>query len=111
MHNLFTYVGMVMAKTYLGAFVLFVVGAPSLSLLSTRSIPTWNEYYASFYELFLSLTREGTNFMWPFILLSCPVGFLACEILFRFNNKVGLHDDLKISGDHTQKEYNRDFHL
>lgn len=105
MLNWFTYLGMLLAKTYLGGFVLFVVGAPSWHLLTTRSIPTWKEYHASFRELFLLLTRTDTNYMWPFLLVSCPVGFLVCEIIFRFNNWAGLHGDLSISGGQTQKEY------
>ncbi len=105
MLNWFTYLGMVLAKTYLGACVLFVVGAPSLNLLTARSIPTWNEYYASYRQLFLILVQADSNYMWPFILVSCPAGFLVCEIVFRFNNWVGLHDDLRIFGDQTKKGY------
>ncbi len=105
MLNWFTYLGMLLAKTCLGGFVLFVIGAPTLRLLTEPSIPTCKEYYASFRELLLLLTGTDTNYMWPFIFVSCPVGFLVCEIVFRFNNWAGLHDDLSISGEQTQKEY------
>lgn len=105
MLNWFTYLGMLLAKTYLGAFVLFIVGAPSLYSLTARSIPTWKEYFASFRDFFLLIAGKDTNYMWLFILVSCPVGFLVCEIVFRFNNWVRLHDDLGIFGDQTQKEY------
>lgn len=101
----FTYLGMLLAKTYLGASVLFIVGAPFRYLLTEGSIPTWKEYYGSFRQFFLLLVGADTNYVWPFILVSCPVGFLVCEIVFRFNNWVGLHDDLRIFGDQTQKEY------
>lgn len=85
--------------------MLFVVGAPSLHLLTERSIPTWKEYYTSFRDLFLLLARADTNYMWPFILVSFPVGFVVCEVIFWFNNWVGLHDDLDITGGQTDNEY------
>lgn len=96
MLNWFTYLGVFIAKTYLGAFVLFVVGAPSLHLLREKSIPSWEQYFSSFTSLFKCLAQAKTNYMWPFILLSFPIGFLACEVLHWFNNWVGLHDELSI---------------
>ena len=37
--------------------------------------------------------------------MSFPVGFLVCEVLFRFNEWVGLHGNLRITGAQTDKKY------
>ena len=58
-----TYLELFIAKTYLGAFVLFVVGAPSLHLLKTGSVPTWMEYYVSFGKLFQLLAQADKDYM------------------------------------------------
>lgn len=105
MLNWFTYLGMALAKTYLGASVLLMVGAPLRYILANRPIMTWKDYCTSCVESFQLLALQNTDYMWAFIFVSCPVGFLLCEIMFCFNKWIGLHDDLSISDEPEQKEY------
>jgi hypothetical protein len=107
MLNWFTYLGMLLAKTYLGAFVLFIAGSPCFYSLTAHKFPTWKSYFISFRDFFRFIAGAGedTDYLLPFIFVSCATGFLLCEIIFRFNRWVGLHDDLGIYGEQTQKEY------
>lgn len=111
MLNWFTYLGEFIAKTYLGALSLIIVAAPSLHIATTKTIPTWTEYISSFANL-IKRCDADTKYIWPLVILSCPIGFLVSEIIFRFNKAVGLHANLSIyqcDNDpdtlHTQKEY------